>query len=80
MFRTLTRTFGRVAPYSYSTYALASDIPASEERTRINLFQAVNSAIDLALAADPTYLFPHSALKSSVKMSSSVEYSGVPQA
>lgn len=54
MLRTLTNTINKISQYSYSTYALAKDIPQSLEHTRINLYQAVNSAIDIALETDKT--------------------------
>ena len=37
-----------------SHYVYGKDIPASVERTKLNLFQAVNSAMDIALETDHT--------------------------
>lgn len=53
---------------SYETYNFAKDIPQTVERTHWNLFQAVNSAIDLALESDPTYMMSYLELRFSVKM------------
>ena len=41
---------------AFPVYDFAKDIPEQEERTHWNLFHAVNSAIDIALETDPTYL------------------------
>lgn len=54
--------------HQYPLYNYAKDIPASHQRTHWNLFKAVNSALDIALETDPTYIFPHSALNFSDKM------------
>lgn len=35
-------------------YTFAKDIPASVHRNHMNLFTAINSAIDVSLATDPT--------------------------
>lgn len=53
--------FGSQAKKSKSleTFNFAKDIPESYERTHWNLFQAVNSAIDLALESDSTYQIDH---------------------
>ena len=42
--------------YSFSAkkYRVASDIPQSVEREKINLYTAINRALDTALATDPT--------------------------
>lgn len=61
------------ANLAYPLYNYAKDIPEHTERTHWNLFQAVNSAMDIALETDPTYLTLNSALKSSDKMSNSEE-------
>lgn len=53
---------------TYETYNYARDIPQTVERTHWNLFQAVNSAIDLALESDPTYSMSYLEPKSSEKM------------
>lgn len=53
---------------AYETYNFAKDIPQTVERTHWNLFQAVNSAIDLALESDPTYSMDYSERKSSARM------------
>lgn len=53
---------------TYETYNFAKDIPQTIERTHWNLFQAVNSAIDLALESDPTYSMNYLEPKSSEKM------------
>ena len=82
MIKLLTRSlknFTQAKPaLSAQTYTFARDIPASVERTHSNLFQAVNSAIDIALETDPTYILLHLVLKSSEKMSSLVEFLGAP--
>lgn len=57
MIRGLTRcfsSFSQAQALSYPLYNYARDIPDSEDKTHRNLFQAVNSAIDLALESDPT--------------------------
>lgn len=41
-------------PLSYPSYTFAKDIPASLQRTHWNLFQAINSGIDVALETDQT--------------------------
>jgi len=35
-------------------YTYARDIPASVQRNHMNLFTAINSAIDISLETDPT--------------------------
>ena len=37
-------------------FTFAKDIPASLPRTHMNLFQSINSAIDIALETDHTYI------------------------
>lgn len=58
MIRGLNRCFSSFsqakASLSYPLYNYARDIPESVDKTHWNLFQAVNSAIDLALESDPT--------------------------
>ena len=61
---------------AYPTYNFAKDIPEHQERVHWNLFQAVNSAIDIALETDSTYLLCEVGPKCSVKMSNSEESSG----
>jgi hypothetical protein len=36
-------------------YAFAKDIPETVQRNHMNLFTAINSAIDISLETDPTY-------------------------
>lgn len=49
-------------------FAFAKDIPADMPREHMNLFQSINSAIDVALGSDPTYLAIYSVQLFSVKM------------
>lgn len=42
----------KIKSFSSIKYTLAKDIPASVDRTKMNLFQAVNSALDIALKSD----------------------------
>lgn len=39
-----------------SRFLRASDIPENLERKKLNLFQSVNNALDIALATDPKYI------------------------
>lgn len=39
---------------SQSHFTFAKDIPSSLPREHMNLFKSINSAIDVALATDPT--------------------------
>lgn len=80
MIKLLTRNLfkGAQAKATATTYNFAKDIPKSEERIRQNLFMAVNSAIDIALETDPTYIKPHTAPKSSAKTSSLAASSAAP--
>ena len=48
--------FSQAKQLQYPVYNYAKDIPASEQRTHWDLFKAVNSALDIALETDPTYL------------------------
>ena len=66
------------ANLAYPTYDFAKDIPEHEERNHWNLFHAVNSAIDIALETDSTYLLCHVAPKCLVRMSNSEESSDAP--
>ena len=61
--RILTRSFFRFSSQSQTQskpiqYKYARDIPESVPKTHMNLFQAVNSAIDIALETDHTYQSP----------------------
>lgn len=78
MIRLLTKSLfsiAQTAPALGNNYNFAKDIPASEPRTQLNLFQAVNSALDVALQTDQTYLPPYLALKSLEKTLNSEEFS-----
>lgn len=45
--------------YAFSRqYVKASDIPENLDRKKLNLFQAVNNALDIALATDQRYAHP----------------------
>lgn len=50
LFRSLTTPSLRLS----SQYVFERDIPSSSDRKKMNLFQAVNDAMDLALASDKT--------------------------
>jgi 2-oxoisovalerate dehydrogenase E1 component beta subunit len=39
---------------SASKFTFASDIPSSVERKELNLFMAINNAMDIAMEKDPT--------------------------
>lgn len=59
MMRLLTKNISKVSQVKelqYPVYNFAKDIPSSEQRTHWNLFKAVNSALDIALETDPTYI------------------------
>ncbi len=56
----------------YFSYAFAKDIPQAMETTKMNLFQAVNSALDIALETDKSYNFAKVGLRYSERMSNSV--------
>ena len=57
----------------YATYNFAKDIPSSYQRNKLNLFSSVNSAIDIALASDPTYISYNQVPRSSAKTLNSEE-------
>lgn len=40
-----------------NNFTFAKDIPSTLPREHMNLFQSINSAIDIALASDHTYSF-----------------------
>lgn len=52
-----SRLFRNLSLFSTSTpqrYTYARDIPTSIPRNHMNLFTAINSAIDICLETDPT--------------------------
>lgn len=53
MIKLLTKSISRFTQVrealQYPLYTYAKDIPTSQQRTHWNLFQAVNSALDIAL-------------------------------
>lgn len=53
---TLYRFTAQTNPLSSNHFLYARDIPANLPREHMNLFQAINSAIDISLASDSTYL------------------------
>ena len=53
MFR-LVPKFQTLFSFSATKYALAKDISGMVQRKHMNLFEAVNSAIDIALEKDST--------------------------
>ena len=56
--RVLTKSFFNFTvqqqPNQPNHYTFAKDIPQSVKRTHMNMFQAINSAIDIALETDHT--------------------------
>jgi 2-oxoisovalerate dehydrogenase E1 component beta subunit len=40
--------------FSTSKFAFACDIPSDAERKELNLFMAINNAMDIAMETDPT--------------------------
>jgi len=46
--------FATSRSFATTKYRTAADIPANVERKKINLFQSVNSALDIALQTDKT--------------------------
>ena len=43
-----------ISKFSVTRYPLAKEIPSTVQRHHMNLFEAVNSAIDIALEKDQT--------------------------
>lgn len=52
----LTHKFRSLFAFSATKYPFARDISGTVQRKHMNLFEAVNSAIDIALEKDETYL------------------------
>jgi len=65
--RSLFRFSTKVQPKA-DHYTYAKDIPANVAREHMNLFQAINSGIDIALATDQTYIFIDLELRFSERM------------
>lgn len=62
------------AQNSYPTYQFAKEIPQETERVHQNLYMALNSAMDIALKTDKTYILIDVVLKYLEKMSNSEEF------
>lgn len=55
LFRFAVQTQTEKKTSTAQNYTFAKDIPSSVPREHMNLYQSINSAIDVALATDPTY-------------------------
>lgn len=71
--RSLFKFTAKVQPKA-ENYTYAKDIPANVAREHMNLFQAINSGIDIALATDHTYKLIDLELKYLEKMLSLVAF------